>query len=210
MTQKILVTGLGDIGEHFIQFLSRYPDIGKIVACDLNPKRADVVSNAWSGAVHQGYHPEIEFKQIDLFNVEKTTDLLKEVEPTAIFQCASVQSWWEIFTLNKDVTLKLLPSIVGGWLMMHIAPTYSLMKAVKAAGFYGKIPVEIATLPDLTAPALAKVGLMPTCGGGNAQLRIPRMKQIVSNELKVPVTAVEIWQVGEHGGIGTPDDPVPW
>jgi len=210
MSQTILVTGLGDIGEHFVQFLSRYPDIGKIVACDLNPKKSVVVENAWSGAMHQGYNPEMEFKQVDLFNIEKTTDLIKEVEPTAIFQCASVQSWWEIFTLRKEMTLKLLPSIVGGWLMMHVAPTYSVMKAVKAAGLYGKIPVEIATLPDMTAPALAKVGLAPTNGGGNAQLRIPRMKQIVSQELKVPVTAVEIWQVGEHGGIGTPEDPVPW
>lgn len=84
------------------------------------------------------------------------------------------------------------------------------MKAVKAAGYYGKVPIEVTTLPDIVAPALAKVGLEPTCGGGNAQLRIPQMKWIVSKRFQVPTSSVEIWQIGEHGGIGTPDEPVPW
>ena len=208
--RTILCTGLGDIGEHWLHFIARIPGVGRVVACDLNLARASIVDGAVAGAMHQGYYPDMEFRKIDLFNVESTVELIKEVDPEAIFNCASVQSWWEMFTLPREMFLKLQPSIIGGWLMMHISTSYSLMKAVKEAGYYGKIPVVIATLPDIVAPTLAKVGLEPTCGGGNAQLRLPRMKKIVSEELKVPTTTVEVWQVGEHGGIGTPEDPVPW
>ena len=210
MSRTILCTGLGDIGEHWLHFIARIPGVGKIVACDLNPARAAVVDRVCWGAMHQGYYPDIEFRRIDLFDVEATTELIKEVDPEAVFQNASVQSWWEMFTLPREVFLKLMPSVIGGWAMMHLSTTYSLMKAVKAAGYYGKIPVVIATLPDIVAPALAKVGLEPTCGGGNAQLRVPQIKRVVSRELGVPATAVEVWQVGEHAGIGTPEDPLPW
>ncbi len=172
--------------------------------------RRSVVDLVLAGAMHQGYYPDIEFRKVDLFDVNGTTELIKDVDPEAIFNCASVQSWWEMFTLPREVFIKLMPSVIGGWAMMHLSTSYCLMKAVKAAGYYGKIPVVIATLPDIVAPALAKAGLEPTCGGGNAQLRIPTMKRIVSEEMKVPATAVEVWQVGEHAGIGTPEDPLPW
>ena len=208
--RTILFIGVGDVGEHWIQFAARVPGLGKIIACDLKPEREAVIKNAVAGAMHQGYSPDIEFRTIDLFDVEKTTDLIKDIEPEGIVNSACVQSWWEIFTLPREMWQKLIPSIIGGWLMMHISTSYSLMKAVKAAGYYGKIPIEITTLPDIVAPALAKVGLAPTCGGGNAQLRIPRMKQIVGEKFQVPMSSVKIWQIGEHGGIGTPDAPVPW
>jgi hypothetical protein len=84
------------------------------------------------------------------------------------------------------------------------------MKAVKQAGYYGKIPITIATFPDAVAPALANVGLEPTCGGGNAQLRLPRMKRVISRELDVPISSIDIWQIGHHAGIGTPENPIPW
>lgn len=208
--RTILFTGVGDIGEHWIQFAARIPGLGKIVACDLKPEREAIIENTIAGAMHQGYYPDMEFKTIDLFDIERTTDLIKEVDPDGIVNCASVQSWWEIFTLPREMSQKLIPSLIGGWLMMHISTSYSLMKAVKAAGYYGKIPIEVATLPDIVAPALAKVGLEPTCGGGNAQLRIPSMKKIVSKEFNVPTTTVDIWQISEHAGIGTLEEPFPW
>jgi hypothetical protein len=210
MSRRILLTGLGDIGEHWLHFIARIPGVGKIVACDLNPLRKEIVDVVVAGAMHQGYYPNIEFRKIDLFNVENTAELIKEVDPEAICNTACIQSWWEMFTLPRKMFIKLMPSVIGSWVPMHLCTSYSLMKAVKEAGYLGKIPVEITTLPDIVAPALANVGLDVTCGGGNAQLRLPRMKQIVSEEMNVPVSAVEIWQVGEHGGIGTPDDPAPW
>jgi hypothetical protein len=169
-----------------------------------------VVNNAVEGAMHQGFYPDIEFRKVDLFDVEGTTDLIKDVNPKAIFNCASVQSWWEAFTLGKEVFLKLRPSIIGGWIIMHTSTSYSLMKAVKEAGYYGKIPVVISTLPDIVAPALSKVGLEPTCGGGNVQLYIPTVKKIVSVEMNIPVTAIEVWMVGEHAEFGTPEEPLPF
>lgn len=208
--RTILFIGVGDVGEHWIQFAARIPGLGKIVACDINPEKKTAVDNAVHGAMHQGYCPDMEFRKIDLFDVKSTTELIKDVDPDGIVNSACVQSWWEIFNLPAEWYQKLLPSVIGSWMMMHLSTTYPLMKAAKAAGYYGKVPICITTLPDVVAPALAKVGLEPTCGGGNAQLRIPSMKKIVSEKMKVPMTAVEVWQVGEHAGFGTPKEPVPW
>jgi hypothetical protein len=160
--------------------------------------------------MHQGFHPDIQFREIDLFNIQETTELIKELNPEAIFNSACVQSWWEIYTLPKKMFQRLEPTLIGSWLMMHLSTSYSLMRAVKTAGYHRRIPVIISTLPDIVAPVLARIGLEPTCGGGNLQLMIPYLKRKAARKLKAPTTAIEIWLVGGHGLIQTPGEQTPF
>jgi malate/lactate dehydrogenase len=53
--------------------------------------------------------------------------------------------------------------------------------------------------PDLTNVVLARIGLAPTCGGGNMDLACSRIKRIVAREIGVPYRSVMVYGVGHHG-----------
>jgi hypothetical protein len=71
------------------------------------------------------------------------------------------------------------------------------MQAVKQAGI--DTYVINCSYNDCVSPVLSKVGLAPLCGGGNAGLYIPRIKQFVSKEIGVPMRDITIYLYAHHG-----------
>ena len=73
----------------------------------------------------------------------------------------------------------------------------NLMKAVKKSGI--NTHVVNGAYPDATNVILAKLGYSPTCGGGNMDLGLSRVRRIVAEKQQVPVSSVQIYGVGHHG-----------
>ena len=198
MVGKIMLIGLGELGSHILQLLARTPGIGKIVTADIDEVRGfTTITYATITAAHQGFYPDIIFKKLDLFDVETTMEVLKELRPDLICNAAALRSWWVFHLFPEGMFKKLNEAGLGPQTPFHLTLTHKLMQAVKKSGINAH--VVSCPYPDVVNPILGKRGLAPTVGGGNFDLLIPGIKLFVSRELNVPMRNISVFMVAHHG-----------
>jgi hypothetical protein len=194
---SIMIIGLGDLGGYVLEFLARVPNIPKIVTADINGEWGERKTNsAIAGAFQFELYPDIEFRQMDAFDIDKTAKLLQEVQPTVIYNSMTLQSWWIITQLPQEAYKTIDEARYGPWYPMHFVPTYKLMQAVKKSGI--KTHVVNAAFPDLVNPALAKIGLSPTVGIGNIDNLVCSLKMVGAKMFNVPLRSVAVYMVAPH------------
>lgn len=194
---SIMIIGLGDLGGYVLEFLARVPNIPKIVTADINGEWGERKTNsAIAGAFQFDLYPDIEFRQIDAFDINKTAQLLREVQPTVIYNSMTLQSWWVITQLPPEAYKAIDEARYAPWYPMHFVPTYKLMQAVKRAGI--KTHVVNAAFPDLVNPVLAQIGLAPTVGIGNIDNLLCSLRMVAARVFNVPLRTVTIYMVAPH------------
>jgi hypothetical protein len=195
--RSIMIFGLGDLGGYVLEFLARVPNIPKIVTADINGEWGERKTNsAIAGASQFDLYPDIEFRQLDAFNIEKTAKILQEVQPTIIYNSMTLQSWWVITQLPQEAYKTIDEARYAPWYPMHFVPTYKLMQAVKQSGI--NTQVVNAAFPDLVNPVLAKIGLSPTVGIGNIDNLICSLKLVGAKVFNAPLRSVTIYMVAPH------------
>ena len=196
MGDEIAIIGLGGMGTTILNFLSRTPGIKKIVVADLDEARGRATTDiATYGASQEGFYPSIRFVKTNLYDVDGTAEMLADIQPAVICHAATLAAWWARYSL-PEAERRIYSEIVAINVPFYTALLYKLMQAVKKAGI--KTHVVNCSYCDVVNPLLGKVGLAPTIGGGNVQNRIPRIKKIVSEKLKVPMRNVDVLLVAEH------------
>jgi len=194
---KVMLVGLGEVGTHILEFLVRDPKCPEIVVCDVNMEVSEKrVNNALIGAAVFRLYPKVTFKQLNLTDVDATSQLISEIEPDVIINCAVLQTWHVIRQLPKDLYEKISSASLGAWLPCQLGLSYKLMEAVKKSNT--KANVINTSLSCITNPVLAKAGLAPTIGIGNVDLIEPAVRIEVSRRLQVPVDIVKIYLVAHH------------
>ena len=196
---KIMLIGVGELGGLVLEYLCRIPGICDILTVDMNEDWGFRKTNsAILGTSYMGLYPNIKFYPIDLVNIEKTAEMLKESNPTIIYNGTTLQSWWVVNELPPDVNAQLYKDRcgLGPWAAMHLALTYRLMKAVKMSGI--DTYVVNSSFPDVTNPSLARVGLAPTVGIGNMDLVVPYIKKATSEILNVPMSNIDVEMIAHH------------
>jgi len=196
---KIMLIGIGELGGIVLEFLSRIQGICEIITADSNLDWGFRKTNsAVESASYMGLYPSIKFFPIDLRNIDQTADLLRELNPTIIYNAATLQSWWVVNELSPEVNSKIYKDKcgLGPWAGMHLASTYKLMKAVKMSGIDAY--VINSSYPDVSNPCLGRVGLAPTVGCGNSDLIIPYIKKASSEILSVPMVNVQVELIAHH------------
>ena len=193
----IMMVGLGDLGAHVLEMLVRAPGSRRIITADINEEWGYRKTNiAAYGAAQLGHYPQLEFTKIDLFNVEQTAEIISKYKPDIIYSAATLQSWWVINTLPKDVFEELDKARFGPWLPMHLTLVWKLMQAVKETG--RDIKVINSSFPDAVNPALGKVGLAPTIGIGNVANPVPPLRSSIAYQLGRPMKDVTVFFVCQH------------
>lgn len=193
---RVLLTGLGNVGAHILEFLVRDPNCPELLIGDYSEEKELVVNNALIGATLKGLYPKVSFKQMDLTNVNQMTQIINEFQPDVIIQGAVMHTWHLIRKLPKDVYAKISSATLGAWLPAQLALTYHLMLAVDQSNV---TPHVINTsLSCLVNPALASVGLAPTIGIGNVELMQPAVKLNVSRIMDVPQEHVDVSLIAHH------------
>ena len=195
----LMIMGLGELGGIVLELLARVPNITKVIAADFNEDYGVRKTNtALMGASYMNLYPNIEFRRIDLNNIEETAKTIKEVNPRIIYNATTLQSWWVIDALPKEVHKKIYKDFcgLGPWIPMHLLLVYKLMQAVKAAGVSSL--VINSSFPDLVNPILAKVGLGPNVGIGNIDLITVPWRKVVSEMLNVSMRSVQVYIFGHH------------
>jgi hypothetical protein len=193
----IMLVGLGDLGGHVLEMLVRAPGSRRIITADVNEEWGYRKTNiAAFGAAQLGHYPQLEFTKIDLFNVEQTAETIARTKPDIIYSAATLQSWWVINTLPKEVFDKLDKARFGPWLPMHLTLVWKLMQAVKETGL--DIKVINSSFPDAVNPTLAKAGLAPTIGIGNVANPVPPLRSSIAYQLGRPMKDVTILFFCQH------------
>ena len=193
----IMLVGLGELGGHVLEMLVRTPGYRRIVTADVDEDRAYRKTNiAIYGASQMGFYPDVEYTKIDLNNLEQAAEVINRVNPDVIYSAATLQSWWVITTLPKDVFDDLDKARFGPWLPMHLSVVYKLMQAVKLTGKDYK--VVNSAFPDACGPILKTRGLNPTVGIGNVANPVPAIRMGIADQLGIPLGDVKISLACQH------------
>ncbi len=193
----IMIIGLGELGGHVLEMLVRTPGYRRIITADIDEDRAYRKTNiAQYGASQMGFYPDVEFTRIDLNNLEQSAEIINRYQPDVIYSAATLQSWWVITTLPKDVFDELDKARFGPWLPMHLSVVYKLMQAVKLTGKDYK--VINSAFPDACGPILKTRGLNPTVGIGNVANPVPAIRKGIADQLGVTLGDVKIYLVCQH------------
>lgn len=195
--KTVMLVGLGDLGAHVLDMLSRLPSRPRIVVAGRREEWLIRRGNlARYVAMHLGADPDIDHIVIDLDDEARTAEAIAAVRPDIIFSAVSLQSWRVITELPKPIFDELDEAQFGPWLPMHLTPVFALMRAVALSG----IPVRVvnAAFPDCVNAVLGKVGLAPTIGIGNVANIIPALRSSVACLLDQPVSRVRVSLVAQH------------
>jgi hypothetical protein len=199
----VFVVGAGDLGGWVVELLSRLPAMEhkKILVGDLDEEACRKRTySAWAGTSYLIHSPEMDFTKVNLFNLNETAELLMKYQPKIVCNATSLQSWWVVDELPKDLWTKVETEAgLGPWIPMHLTLTHRLMLAIKKSKI--NTLVVNTSFPDLTNPVLGKVGLAPTCGIGNADLMLPGVRREVAKKLKVPARNITMYLVGHHSHV---------
>ena len=213
MHQKtIMQTGCaGSVGRSALDFLARTPGIERIVAADVDEVRGVcAVSATTAGASHLGAFPKIEFLKLDLTDEQRTAEVLKKIEPDVILHTGSLYTSSTYYTPLHQIMKRLGVTFArpAHTIAKDIFLIYKLMKAVKSTGI--DTHVLNVSFPDNTIPALAKIGLAPTSGMGNASLILDAVRNVVAHKLSVPLRNVSVTMIAHHAFCMNPPGTVPY
>jgi malate/lactate dehydrogenase len=195
--ESILIIGsAGSVGHDMMYLIAAIPKPINVIGADINQEKGRYeISEALHIAHNLNNYPELCYQQLDLFDINATANFLKTHKPVVICNLASLGSWWVRRKLSPVDYAKVGPS--GPWIPNHLTLVMKLMEAVKKSGIETR--VVNGAYPDATNVILSKLGYDPTCGGGNMDLGLSRVRRIVAVKHKVPVKSVQIFGVGHHG-----------
>jgi hypothetical protein len=197
MSRTIMVIGLGGLGSVTLELLAREPSIERIVATARDPARGRAACNtATLGAMAQGCRPVIEFEPLDVRDVPTVARVVERIRPDIIFTSVTLQSWWRPYRLPAARREPLLRAGFGVWLPVHLALTIDLMRALRGTGWRGH--VLTAPFPDVVNPVLARIELAPTCGVGNLDEIVPKVRLLAAHRLGCDPDAVAVQLVAHH------------
>ena len=193
----VMIFGLGDLGGWVLEFLARRQGVTTIIGCD---KREDwgskKINVAAAGAGLEGYDKTLQFEQCDVFDIDRTAELISKYQPDFIYSGMTLMSWTVYTFLPHDMHEKTKKIAGGPMIPMHLTLIYKLMQAVKKSGVN---PVVLNnSWPDIVNPMLWKCGLGVLVGGGNLDNIVAEMKRRISVKENVPISAITIYFFAEH------------
>jgi hypothetical protein len=194
---KILLIGPGELGGVLLELLARQDGLGPIVVGGRDPGRGEARCNlARIGAMAQGHAPDIRFLKLNLRDVGAAAEALRRVAPDIVVTTASLQAWWLPELLPEQERAWLGRAHFGVWLPIHLPLTLNLMEAVREAQFKGV--VLTAPYPDVVNCVLGRLGLAPTCGVGNLDEIVPKIRLLAAERLRAPLAEIRVILVAHH------------
>lgn len=113
--------------------------------------------------------------QMDVSDVERTTELLATENPDVVVMCASLRSAWDLIGRKDRAATAITNAGLAVRLPYMLSLPLALMRAVKNAEIAA--PVANLCFPDVTGPVLATQGMAPTVGLGNVSMLLLRVAQ---------------------------------
>lgn len=210
MLPTILLIGLGGLGAVVLELLVREDIPARIVVASRDVGRGVARCNlARLGALAQGRTAVVDFVRLDLDAEDETTDTIRRLLPDIILCTASRLTWWMPDRLPAAAGLRHVG--FGVWLPAHLVLPLKLMRALRKAEFGGF--ALTAPFPDVVNCVLGRLGLGPTCGVGNLDEIVPKLRLLAADRLRVPHAEIQVTLVAHHAlepaAFGEPVDELP-
>jgi hypothetical protein len=194
---KVMIIGLGDVGGHQLELFARTKNI-TIAAADINKTTAlRQIYSARTGAAHLGNNPDIQFKQIDLNNIDETATILKETNPDIIMHNATLMSNFEWARLPKEIPEKITAAGIANVVPCHLTLTYKLMKAVTKTNLNSHI--IMSPYPDVVNCMLGRAGLAQNLIGlGNLDYITPGIQKAAADKLQEKIENITVYLIAPY------------
>jgi hypothetical protein len=193
----IMLVGLGGLGSVVLELLARQEGLGRIVVGSRNTARGMARCNlARLGAMAQGYAPDIRFVPLDLNDKEAVAEIVHREAPDIILSTATMQTWWLPDLLPPAQAAVIKGAGFGVWLPVHLTLTLKLMETLRDAAYPGV--TLTAPYPDVVNCVLGRLDLAPTCGVGNLDEIVPKVRLLAAQRLAASPDAVRVLLVAHH------------
>jgi len=207
-----MLVGLGGLGATVLELLARHQGLGQIVVCSRRAEHGVARCNlARMGAIAQGYEPSIRFVTLDINDEGAVAETVRHEAPDIIFSAATLQTWWLTDLLPEEQAKVLKKARFGVWLPVHLTLTLKLMRALRDADYRGI--TLTAPFPDVVNCVLGKLGLAPTCGVGNLDEIVPKVRLLAAERLGAQLDAIDVLLVAHHAlqpaAFGEPMEEMP-
>jgi hypothetical protein len=197
MKPVLMLIGLGDLGGVILEFLAREEGLGRIVVASRDEVGGRARCNLVAlGAASQGFEPVIDFVPLDLNQRDEVAETVLREAPDIILTAATMQTWWLPDRLPEPQAGRIKQAGFGIWLPVHLTLTRKLMEALRDASYQGV--VLTAPYPDVVNCVLGRLGLAPSCGIGNIDEIVPKVRMLAARELKQPLNSVKVTMVYHH------------
>jgi hypothetical protein len=195
------VVGAGDVGSAVLRQLAASGEFAELWALDIDADRGRVaVHDAAAIASYTVTPPSPHARAVDVLAVDELATTLSDISPDVIVQTATLQSWWVITQLPRDLWRRLeREARFGPWLPFHLVPATSVLSAVHATN--PATPVVNVAFPDAVNAVLASRGTPATTGAGNSELLAPGIRLAAAELLGVPVERVALEWIGHHSHV---------
>ena len=164
MGKKVLIIGLGDLGQRLAFGVAGLSEVGELVLAG----RPSEGASALATLVAACGRSRVRFTPLDALCRSAVERLIRHERPSMLVQCASLLSPWFIAGGQTAVCQAVVKAGFGAQLSAQLPIVTRLMEAVHEIGYQG--PVVNCSYPDVTHPVLASRGLAPTVGIGNARM----------------------------------------
>lgn len=165
-----LIIGAGDVGERLAAGLARSGRVRRLVLAS----RSAASVTAAAVTLASAYDCMAEPVACDARRPDDVAALLTRTRPDLVVQCASTRGPWALAGRDDPAARAVAAAGFALRLPYQLPVVLAVMQAVRETGYAG--PVANVSLPDVTGPILARLGLAPTVGLGNAGMVLLRVR----------------------------------
>ena len=196
--KHVMVIGVGHVGSWAVELLMRSPGLEKITTVDINDHYASRRTKAaMYGASHLGYYPEVDFRKIDLFNIEETAEMIRNANPKVILSTASAVTPYPGSVVSNEIADMVEDAGDGAFLAAQLLLINKVIQAVDQAGINPYI--VNASFGDGVHAVLKAAGKrIPNLGIGNLDNLVPIIKMQVAHKIGVRLQDVMLYLVSHH------------
>jgi hypothetical protein len=194
---RVLLISFGQLNGLLLKLLARLPEVQEVVVATREPTRAEPALNlARMAAGAEDLFPRLRAVACDFNQTETAAQTLRAIRPDVSFAAPSLQSWWVLEQIPAAAAAPLRDAGYGAWLPLQLAPMMRLMKAWKLSGV--ATPLISAPYPDVVNPILATQDLAPTCGVGNVDEIVPKLRWRAAESMAVDPGEVRVFLTAHH------------
>ncbi|MGK5627852.1 saccharopine dehydrogenase NADP-binding domain-containing protein [Streptomyces sp. URMC 123] len=189
----VLIIGAGDMGERVADGLAAGGRVRRVLVAGRS-----TAGDAVAATVASARDCLVEAVRLDADRQDEVAELLTSARPDLVVHCASLRSPWAMSGRPDPAARAVEAAGLALRLPYQLPLILSVMRAVRAAGLTG--PVANLSFPDVTGPVLARLGLAPTIGLGNAammQLRVRAALRAARPDQPLPLIRV----LGHHSQV---------
>jgi hypothetical protein len=176
VTGRVLLVGLGDLGQRLAERLVNCPAVGELILASRRPAEQDGLASLLS-VCGSAFVRSI---ALDAARFDMVAQVLDRERPQLVLQCASLMSPWHLIKRQDPIAVALSQAGFAIQLPAQLPMVMTVMEGARAAGFTGTI--VNCSYPDVTHPVLACLGLAPTIGIGNAGMIESRVRAALRAE----------------------------